>query len=483
MAKPGLLAFGEQAMHNTEGEPGSFRAWDNWSKWVLFLLVGFALTGRSFAYLGIPPAKLFISDLTLAAFVFLRPRRLFDPWIQALTRGGPLGLFAWVLLASVGYGIFEVVRGVLAGFSPLIALENLVFNVYPIYLFLGIWVGVRTPQLLLKYVQIFAVCFCVYAPAYLLFLHNVELAMPGSDGVSVFGQAGNGGFIILGLLCLDRKPSRFWLPMAMGAMVFLAAQVRAEWVGMGLALLIWGLLSRRMTRVVMFGAAIAGLLVVGFLLDVTIPSPAERGGAISSREIVARGISAVSPDLAKEVTGSENTGFYRGTVTWRERWWRAIWANSQENYTNLLIGPGYGFMLRDLVNYLKDSGAIRTPHSVFFYALGYAGWIGVVLFLGLQAACGALMWRAYRLTGQSFGMAAWAFALLGAFFGNVLETPAGAIPFYLTLGLVIGPTLSGFCSPAGKELCRPNSALAYGFDAYPPNGAIHAQSADALVIQ
>jgi len=94
-----------------------------------------------------------------------------------------------------------------------------------------------------------------------------------------------------------------------------------------------------------------------------------------------------------------------------------------------------------------------------------------------------LMWRAYRLTGQSFGMAAWAFALLGAFFGNVLETPAGAIPFYLTLGLVIGPTLSGFCSPAGKELCRPNSALAYGFDAYPPNGAIHAQSADALVIQ
>jgi hypothetical protein len=100
--------------------------------------------------------------------------------------------------------------------------------------------------------------------------------------------------------------------------------------------------------------------------------------------------------------------------------------------------------------------------------------------MGLQAACGALMWRAYRLTGQSFGMAAWAFALLGAFFGNVLETPAGAIPFYLTLGLVIGPTLSGFYSPAG-ELCRP--VHAYGFDGYHPNGAIHAQSADALVIQ
>jgi hypothetical protein len=467
-------------MHYIEQQRGSFAGWDNWSKWVLFLLLGFALTGRSFAYLGIPPAKLFISDLTLTAFVFLRPRELFDPWIQALTRGGPLGPFAWMLLASVGYGIVEVVRGLLAGFPPVIALQNLVFNVYPIYMFLGIWVGARRPQLLLRYVQVFAVCFCMYAPAYLLFLHKVELAMPGSDGVSVFGQAGNGGFIMLGLLCLDPKPGRFWFPMSMGAMVFLAAQVRAEWAGMGLALLIWGILSRKMTRVVTFGAAIAALLTIGFLLDVTIPSPAERGGAISSPEIVARAISAVSPDLAKDLTGSENTGFYRGTVTWRERWWSAIWANSQVNYTNLLIGPGYGFALRDLVNYLKDSGAIRTPHSVFFYALGYAGWIGVVLFLGLQGACGALMWRAYRLTGQSFGIAAWAFALLGAFFGNVLETPAGAIPFYLTLGLVVGPTLSGFSFPAGEG---PNTSLAYGFDPSHPDGVVHGKRADALVIQ
>jgi hypothetical protein len=457
-------------LHDSGLEPARFRSWDNWSKWVLFLLVGFALIGRSFAYLGIPPAKLFIGDLTLAAFIFLRPRKLFDPWLQALTTGGPLGSFAWALLGSVAYGIFEVIRGMLAGFSPIVAMENLVFNVYPLYLFLGICVGNRRPELLLKYIQVFAVCFCVYAPAYLLFLHNVKLEMPGSDGVSVFGQAGNGGFIVLGLLSLDPKPSRFWIPMLMGAMVLLAAQVRAEWAGMALALLIWGILSRKMTKVAQFSAAIAALLVIGFALDFSIPSPGERGGAISSNEIVARGISAVSPDLARDLTGSENTGFYRGTVTWRERWWKAIWANSLENYTNLLIGPGYGFMLRNLVNYLKDSGAVRTPHSVFFYALGYGGWIGVVLFVLLQAACAGLMWRAYRITGQSFGIAVWAFSLLGAFFGNVLETPSGAIPFYLTLGLVIGPTLSVVGSAACQEL-RPSS-IAYAPEAYSPEGAI-----------
>ena len=134
-------------MHYTEMEPESLpiRKWDNWSKWVLFLLVGYSLTARSFSYLGIPPAKLFIGDLTLAAFIFLRPRQLFDPWIKALTKGGPLGSLAWILLISISYGIFQVIRGVLLGFPPLTAVENLVFNVYPLYLFLGIWLGKRRP--------------------------------------------------------------------------------------------------------------------------------------------------------------------------------------------------------------------------------------------------------------------------------------------------------------------------------------------------
>ena len=61
-------------MSVTQAEPQMtrIRDWDAWSKYVLFFLFGFCLTGRSFSYLGIPPAKLFIGDLTLAAFIFLR---------------------------------------------------------------------------------------------------------------------------------------------------------------------------------------------------------------------------------------------------------------------------------------------------------------------------------------------------------------------------------------------------------------------------
>src|SRR5271154_5889182 len=160
-----------------EEESTPFLKWDMWSKWVLFLLVGYALTGRSFSYLGIPPAKLFIGDITLAAFIFLQPRKILDPWILALTKGGPVSSFSWVLLLSIAYGVFEVIRGVLAGFSPLPALPNLVFNVYPLFFFLGLWLGARRPELLLRYIQTFAVLLSIYAPLYLLFLNKIYILM------------------------------------------------------------------------------------------------------------------------------------------------------------------------------------------------------------------------------------------------------------------------------------------------------------------
>jgi O-Antigen ligase len=451
-------------MHYTEMEPESLpiRKWDIWSKWVLFLLVGLSLTGRSFSYLGIPPAKLFVGDITLGAFILLRPRQIFDPWIKALTKAGPLGPLAWVLLISISYGIFQVIRGVLLGFSPLTAIENLVFNVYPLYLFLGIWLGKRRPELLLRFVQIFAVLFCIYAPAYLLYLHKVYVLMPGSNGVTIFGQANGGGFIILSLLCFDPKPGRWWPVMTIASAAFLATQVRAEWLGMIVATIIWGVLSRKMTRVAMIAAGICALLALGAVLDVNLPSSVERGGAISSTEIVARGLAAASPDLARDLTGSDNVNFYSGTIKWRKNWWHAIWANSQDNYTNLLIGPGYGFPLKNLVTYLKVNPDLRTPHDIFYYALGYSGWIGVSIFFSLQAGCAVLLWRTYRVTGQAWGLAIWASGLTSAFFENVLETPAGAIPFYLCIGLFVGPALAALSSRAPQALSRPvDSSVVY----------------------
>src|ERR1700693_1408039 len=108
-AANGLPGLEKLKMYDATWEPehAELQKGDNWAKWVLFLLLGLSLTGRSFAYLGIPPAKLFVGDLTLAAFIFLRPRQLSDRWFAALTKSGPLTSFSWVLLISIAYGILE----------------------------------------------------------------------------------------------------------------------------------------------------------------------------------------------------------------------------------------------------------------------------------------------------------------------------------------------------------------------------------------
>ena len=336
-------------MYAAEWEPehAEFQKWDNWAKWVLFLLLGLSLTGRSFAYLGIPPAKLFVGDLTLAAFIVLHPRNIFDPWIVALTKGGPLGPVAWLLLASLGYGIFEVIRGILRGFTPLVATENLVFNIYPIYLFPGDMVGTKAAGTLI------AIC-----PGLLPLLlrirsglHALPEQVDGNDagiGWSPYLWPAIGWRRHYPGAALPRSQTGSLLGPHDDSRSDVACRTSPR--GMG----------GHGPRAVDLGYLVKKDDPGGhdrrryrdppgdrFSVRYRSPSAPGTGGNISSREIVARGVAAIDPALAEDLTASTNMSFYNGTITWRENWWHAIWANSQANYTNLLIGPGYGFLLKE----------------------------------------------------------------------------------------------------------------------------------------
>ena len=218
------------------------------------------------------------------------------------------------------------------------------------------------------------------------------------------------------------------------------------------------------------------MLLIGFLLDVNLPSPASAAAPSHPLKLLpAVWLRSVLIWLAMSPAPTTSASI-SGTITWRQNWWKAIWQNSQENYTNLLIGPGYGFLLRNLVSYLKEVGELRTPHNVFYYALGYSGWIGVSIFFALQTACGFLLWRAYTVTGQAWGIAVWASGLVAAFFGNVMETPSGAIPFYLTIGLVVGPALAALKVPARQGVPRPASVPYPQQEVYVSEGAYSSEA-------
>ena len=410
---------------------------DLWTKIAFFLLMGYSVSGRAFAYIGIPPAKLFIGDMALAAFMCFKPRAIFDRWHEGLTRGGPLGVLSWILLLSILYGVFELVSGVLSGYPPLVAFENLVFNIYPLYLFLGIWAGQHYPNLLQKWVRWFSWYLTFYGPLYIAFLDKITWTMPGTDAV-IFQQAGGGSLVLLGILCFERRPAKYWLPLTVGAFMLLATQVRAEWVGFLLSMTVWGILGKKMNRVVLAFGLIGAFLLIGAMADISLPGMGSRGGDVSTREIVGRAISSFNPELAEEY--SSNAMVYAGTVTWRTTWWKAIRESVVVDVPTFLFGHGYGYPLKDLVPYTKNLD-IRTPHSIFYFCLGYSGAIGVVLFFSFQGSIAYLLWSTYKLTGQVFGLAFWASSLLSAFFGNSFETPFGAIPFYLIMGIAMAPVV------------------------------------------
>jgi hypothetical protein len=186
-----------------------------------------------------------------------------------------------------------------------------------------------------------------------------------------------------------------------------------------------------------FLTVIALLMGIGLFFDIRLPGVSSRGGEISVQGVVGRSVAMVSPSLAAKYVDPTDTAAFGGTIQWREDWWHAIWLSVNEGGTAMrFFGHGYGYPLASLSNVGSD---IRTPHSIFFFALGYGGWCGVAIFFLFQASLLYALYRAYLITGQPFGIVFWVYQLTVSHFGPYLESPTGAIPFFIIVGICISP--------------------------------------------
>src|SRR5690606_21321487 len=123
-----------------------------------------------------------------------------------------------------------------------------------------------------------------------------------------------------------------------------------------------------------------------------------------------------------------------GTASWRQTIWEGV-VRSLDTTKLQLIGHGHG---TDLSRFTPHGEDIRTPHNFVIFAIFYTGAIGLAFFCLLIA--GILM-RGYYIPDRN--MRALLFALVFmmcmlAVVGNMFETPAGAIPFYLLCGIMLG---------------------------------------------
>ena len=405
-------------------------------KLIFFMLLGYLLLGRSFAYIGIQPLKLFIGEVVLAGFLLWQPGLFVGRWIQQTVDGGPLQEFCWAYMVFLAYGLFLAARGINAGFHPVTVLQNLVFNIYPLYFFIGLWAGLENPHLLQRFFRVMGWSTGIYGLFVVLFLSNVYIVMPGTSNVSIFSQGFGYALAILGILAYETKKAHLIPIVALNGFVLLATQIRAEWLGFLTGLFLWSALKGRLSRFVMGIAIVAFVLAVGFLADLRVSGPR---GEISTRNIVGRALSPFDQEKAAEFT--HNAKVYQGTTDWRKRWWGLIWDSIHSDPTRTLIGFSYGYPISSLAPYIRDE-SVRTPHNVFFLVLAYGGWFGVVIFFGFQLAVLKELWRVFRVTAQPLGLVYWATCLSSALFGNLFETPFGAIPTYLVLGISAAPLLT-----------------------------------------
>lgn len=411
-----------------------------WHKIGGFLVVGYLLMTRSFAYLGVPSLKIFVGEIVLAAFLLLKPRVALGTLAASLLRPSPLNGLGLALLPFLAYGVWQVGRGVSGGSPVLYTLKFLAFNYYAMYLFMGIWIGMQADDFLPKLVRVIAWGNAIYGLIYLLMLRSLSIMHPGA-AVSLFGQPVGSAIAIVGLLCIQRSLATNLPLLSLNSIVILGMQIRGEWLALSVGLLVWGLLTRRLGRVVAIG--LIGLAVLG-VIELAGIKIAGRVNSISLGATLSHVIAPIDKDLAKRFGGDAETS--AGTIAWRQLWWDQIWSSVHSTPRLAVFGHGYGFDLFSLAPpsvRLGQAAEIRTPHNGFYYALGYTGWVGVLLFGLLQFAIVRLLWRAYRGHGAVVGLVWWAMGISTGCFGNYFETPFGAIPFYLLVGMSMAPALKG----------------------------------------
>ena len=419
--------------------PDHSERWNPYRLIASVLIFGYLCNSRSFAHLGAAP--IYIGELGLFAFVATAPNQLFRLGVGSLLRRTAFTGLAWCVGLFIVYGLLELLRGIGAGFDKGVALQNIVFNVYTLFLLPGILIGLHFPDFLERLIGPLAWIHGIIGFLFVTLFTRlgwVDTFADSQEVVRLFSTPYGSAISMIGLICFRKDLRRYAIPFLLNAFVMLGVQLRAEWLGFAVVIPIASVLSGQTRQFLRVCLLLGLLLLVGLITNFHIASPGRRGGEISSRALVGRAVAAVSPELAAQI--NPQSAEFSKTISWRKEWWKSLIAHTNKTFSGAMLGPGYGFPIWEY-NPLENFGKIknRTPHNVLVYALSYTGWIGVALFVAVQLALFRCLWASFRTSGQAFGLCLWGYGLVYAMFSNYMEAPFGAIPFYLMLGISLAP--------------------------------------------
>lgn len=407
------------------------RLGDRFAGWLTWVLLGYALLGRAFAYVGVAP--LFIGEITLLfGGVALMASRSVLPVLR-LWPGRLLPvLMVWGLACTVPHvGTY--------GFD---ALRDAALWAYGLYALALAAVLIQDPErlrfVLVRYRGFVSVFIGLIWLVFLLYqmYASVLPKMPGSHapilaakgGDILVHLAGVTAFILVGM-ARPKLPLLLLLALSLGITV---VANRGGMVAFSLATLV--ALWLRPPHVKLGRIVYGGLLLV-VVLGLVDPEYRIDGNRTVSMESLWTNVMSIF--------GETDASHLEGTKEWRLLWWEKI-----VGYTfggdYFLMGKGFGVNLAESDGFEVNDSALRSPHNGHMSFLARSGVPGFFIWLALQLTWGlSVFFRCLeaRRAGDhawtgifTFILAYWIAAIANASFDVYLEGPMGGIWFWCIFG-------------------------------------------------
>lgn len=428
----------------------------SFSGWYFMLLAavlcGYVFIGKGFAYQGLAP--LFVGEITLllGALVLLQSGLLFRTlgtaaaWFLAL-------LIAWVTIRTVPYlGIYGMDAprdAVIVGYGAFAFIVIALFleNRERLNSFLGAYAKIATIFVLASPFIFLVTRFLADSIPTFAAPNGEPISYwsfrPGQFGVHLAGAA---LFVFLGL----QKIGFLWLGTFLAAALMASATSRGAMLAIVLPLVLVGLLSGRVSKLL----KIAAIGFVGLMAALAVELAFVEHRDIDTLSSHDRPVS-IQQALAGVVSIFDSSGAQLSqTKEWRLRWWEIIQDHTLTG-PYFWTGKGFGINLADADGFQapNESGAppLRDPHSVHLTLLARAGVPGLVLWLGVLASWTWLLvgtslraranrepqWADVLLFIYGYGLA----VVIESSFDIGLAGPMMGIPFWCLYGLGIAAAM------------------------------------------
>lgn len=409
------------------------------------LLAGYAIFGKGFAYLGVPP--LYIGEVML---LFGLASALRSGCLPA-TAASPAGLTLILLIVWVGFRVGQGYRH-----YGVEALRDGVIVLYAFYAFAVAAVLIERPARLddlIRYYRRFAAIYVLVPPAALISLSALVVIMPKwptaygtAAGLPlVFLRIGELAIHLAGITIFTllgfRRP-RWWWTLALIAGI--AASFALSRGGM-LAFIVPFALAAffAVNRQKVLQVLAIGVIAIGIAAAAGVSIRITGGRDINAAQLVAS---------VTSIFGESTTGNLDGTKEWRMEWWRAIVHYTFEG-PYFWSGKGFGQSLADDDGYNvgPSTPPLRSPHNIHMTFLSRAGVPGLALWLAMLATWFATLFGS-AVTARRRGEPAWSqffifiacyalAALVDASFDVAIEGPMVGIWFWSLIGVGMGASI------------------------------------------